>query len=120
QFRKALAYAIDKQQLADTLALGFSPVADSIIAPDQAQYPYIEKSIVKYEYDPRKSIQILDSLGFARGPDGMYRDRAGERLAPIIQTTINDTSSKTTFATVDYWQRVGIAAEATILSPQGV
>jgi peptide/nickel transport system substrate-binding protein len=121
QFRRALVHAIDRQELAETLSAGFSAVAHSIISPDAAEYRAVENSIVKYDYDPRRSIQILEGMGLARGSDGMFRDRNGDRLAPLkIQTTVNDTSTKTTFATVDAWQQVGLPAEGMVLPPQGV
>ena len=117
QFRRALVHAVDRQQLADTLGLGYSSVAHSIFAPDQPQYRFVESSIVRYEYDARRTVQILEGMGLNRGADGTMRDRSGERLEPLkIQTTVNDTSQKTAFATADYWQRVGLPAEVTVLS----
>src|SRR5205807_10570299 len=59
EFRRALVHAIDRQQLSDALGLGYSSVAHSIIAPDQAQYRFVESSIVRYEYDPRRAT-LLD------------------------------------------------------------
>ena len=35
-----------------------------------------------------------------------------------VEFTVNDTSTKTTFAAVDYWQRVGIAGEGVVLTAQ--
>src|SRR5439155_25274806 len=118
RFRRALVHAVDRQQIADELSLRYSPIAHAIIAPDQAQYPQVEKQIVRYDYDPRRAIELIESMGFTRGSDGMFRDSSGEKLAPKIQTTVNDTSTKTTFAAVDYWQRVGIAGEGVVLTAQ--
>jgi hypothetical protein len=57
-------------------------------------------------------------MGLVRAADGTYRDRSGERLEPLrIQTTVNDTSQKTSLATADAWQRIGLPADVTVLSP---
>jgi peptide/nickel transport system substrate-binding protein len=117
QLRRALVYAIDRQQIADELSAGYSPVAHSIIAPDQPQYAFVESSIVRYDYDPRRAVQLIEGLGFTRGPDGMFRDGNGERLTVKIQTTVNDTSQKTTLAAADYWQRIGVTGDTMVLSP---
>ena len=117
QFRRALVHAVDRQQLADTLGAGHSSIAHSIIAPDQAAYRFVESGIARIDYDPRRAAQILEGLGLSRGADGLFRDRSGERLEPLkIQTTVNDTSQKTAFATADFWQRVGLAGDVTVLS----
>lgn len=118
QFRRALAHAVDRQQLADELTLGNSPVAHAIISPDQAQYRAVESSIVRYDFDPRRAIQILEGMGLTRGGDGVFRDASGERPTPKIQTTVNDTSTKTMLATVDYWKQIGLAAEGVVLTAQ--
>ena len=117
QFRRALVHAIDRQQLADTLGAGHSTVAHSIVAPDQAQYRFVESSIARYDHDPRRAVQTLEGMGLARRPDGAFVDSNGERISLKIQTTINDTSQKTAFATADFWQRIGIMGDVTVLSP---
>jgi peptide/nickel transport system substrate-binding protein len=120
RLRRALVYAIDRQALADTVMAGFAPVAHSIISPDQAEFPFVDGSIVRYEYDPARAAQLVEGMGLARGSDGFFRDGAGERLAPKIQTTVNDDSRKAAFAIADAWQRIGVAGEASILPAQGV
>ena len=116
QFRRALVHAIDRQQLSDELGAGHSSVAHSIIAPDQAEHRFVESSIVKYDYDPRRAVQMLEGMGLTRGTDGFFRDPTGERITLKVQTTVNDTSTKTSFATADYWQRIGIGADVMVLS----
>src|SRR5439155_13734489 len=74
QFRRALIQAIDRKQLAETLTAGLAPPADAIIAPTAPEYPAVQSSIVRYSYDPNRSTQILDGMGFTRDPEGMLRD----------------------------------------------
>ena len=47
-FRRALLYALDRQELSDSLQAGFSPVADTLLSPNDPEYPGIESSIAVY------------------------------------------------------------------------
>jgi peptide/nickel transport system substrate-binding protein len=117
QFRRALVHAIDRQQLAETLTAGYAPVAHSIISPEHPEYRGIESSIVKLDYEPRRALQLMESTGLTRGPDGMFRDTSGVPLTLKIQTTVNDTNQKTALATADFWQRVGLTGDVAVISP---
>jgi ABC-type transport system substrate-binding protein len=118
QLRRAIIMAIDRQQLAETLTAGLATVAHSIIAPDQAEYASIEKDIVRYDYDQRRSAQMIESLGFTRGQDGSFRDGAGQPLSVEVRTTTNDANQKATFAIADYLQRAGLTAEPFVIPVQ--
>jgi peptide/nickel transport system substrate-binding protein len=108
QFRRALITAIDRQQLADSLTSGYSSVAHSIIPPDAEAYPAVESSIVRYDYDPRRSIQLLEGLGLARGSDGTFRDSSGRPISMEVRATQNDQNNKTMIAVADGFTRVGL------------
>jgi peptide/nickel transport system substrate-binding protein len=119
RFRRALLHAIDRQQLVDSLQFGLVPVAHSILSPNQAQYKEIEeRNVVRYEYDPRRATQIIEGIGYARGPDGIFRDAANQRLSLEFRTITTDINQRTLLAIADYWQRVGIGVDAVIIPPQ--
>jgi len=118
QFRRALIQAIDRQQLAETLTAGLAPVADAIIGPTAPEHRSIQSSIVRYSYDPNRSMQILESMGFTRDGEGMFRDASGQRLTTEVRTTTNDANQKSAFAVVDSFQRVGVGGEPVIIPPQ--
>src|SRR5439155_16464328 len=67
RFRKALYTAIDRQQLVDELTFGLSTMAESSIHPSEPEYPYVESSIVRYQFDPRAATQPIESLGYRKG-----------------------------------------------------
>jgi peptide/nickel transport system substrate-binding protein len=115
QFRRALVHAVDRQQLADTLAGGYGPVAESIIPPDQVEYPFVEKSIVRYEYDPRRAMQILDGMGLTPGQDGIRRDADGQRLSIQIRASSLDSNQKSMITVADGFNRVGVGTEPTTI-----
>jgi len=112
QFRRALLHAIDRQQLVDVLQYGLTSVADSYLAPHDPDYQDTSGGIVRYPYDPGQTARLIESLGYIRAPDGVYRDPAGQRLAVEIRTTMSDDLQlKVAFASADFWQKAGVAAE---------
>lgn len=119
QFRRALLHAADRQQLVDSLMGGFSSVAHSYVSPDDPAYKELEHRIVRYDYDPRRAAQIIEGLGYSRGPDGVFRDGAGQRLGLEMRTTAGDLLREKVLLTVaDDWQRVGVAADPVIVPRQ--
>lgn len=67
EFRRALSYAIDKQDLVNRILLGYGEPLYSVIPPTYKLWYY--PNVTKYEYNPDKARSILDSLGF-RDTDG--------------------------------------------------
>jgi len=119
RFRRALLHAIDRQELVDSLQYGLVQVAHSILSPNQPRYQEIEeRSVVRYEYDPRRAVQLIEGLGYGRGPDGIFRDAAGQRLSLEYRTITTDINQKTLFAVADYWQRAGVATETVVIPTQ--
>lgn len=60
-FRRAVAYALDRQALMEITTDGLAQVASSIVAPGNAAYsdvPY------PYEYDPGKAKELLTECGY--------------------------------------------------------
>jgi peptide/nickel transport system substrate-binding protein len=118
RFRRALVHATDRRQMAEVLEGGLSGVAESIVPPDQAEYPTVESSIVRYPYDPRRAVQLLEEIGYTRGPDGIARNAAGQRLAVEVNSTRLDGHQKIQFTLADEWPQVGVAVDPVIIPPQ--
>jgi len=113
QFRRALLHAIDRQEMVDTIQYGQSQVTYSYVGPRAPFYREIEPSIGKYEYDPRKAADLVQSLGYSRGADGGLRDSAGQKLSVEIRTTPaeNQSHRKVNLSVGDYWQRIGVGVD---------
>jgi peptide/nickel transport system substrate-binding protein len=119
RFRRALLHAVDRQQIVDVLQAGQSAVAHSYVSPKEADYRAIESSIVRYDYDPRRAMELIESLGYTRGADSGFRDAAGQPLSVEIRTTGgDDLQEKTMFSIADYWQRAGIAVDPVVVPRQ--
>jgi peptide/nickel transport system substrate-binding protein len=62
--KKAIAYAIDKQQLVDIARLGYGTVTDDFIPPAFFGSAYEDPDAVRYEYNVFLANQILDAAGY--------------------------------------------------------
>ena len=59
--RKAISYAIDKQEIIDIVLLGLGEVATGPYKPGTWQY---NSDVVRYEYDPEKAKELLSEAGW--------------------------------------------------------
>jgi peptide/nickel transport system substrate-binding protein len=117
QFRKALALGLDRQQMADTFQAGLSPVGHSYVTPQDPSYRNVESSIVRYDYDPRRAIEMIESLGYRRGADGLFEDRIP---VEVRVGAGDDLTEKSTLSIADDWKRIGIAAEGLVVPAQRI
>lgn len=118
RFKRALLHALDRQQIVDTFLGGLVPVADSFIAPDHPDFRTVDPLVVKYPYDTRRAVQLIDEFGYTRDADGSYRDASGKKLAVEVRTTAHDLREKLIHVLADYWLRVGVATEPMIIPRQ--
>jgi peptide/nickel transport system substrate-binding protein len=116
EMRRALLHAIDRQEMIDTLAFGQSTIAHTFIHDAEADYKAIEPSVVKYPFDPRRSAQLIEELGFRKGSDGFYRDAENQKLSFEVRTGRGTERLLSTVA--DYWQRIGVATDQMVIPPQ--
>jgi peptide/nickel transport system substrate-binding protein len=115
RFRRALLHALDRQQLADFVFSGHGSIAHSYVDPSMPHYNVVEPLIVKYEYDLRRTAQIIEEIGYSKRGDGFYYDSAGQKLQFLLQAPIqNDIHPKTVPAVADMWQRAGFTVDQTL------
>jgi len=62
--KKAIAYAIDKQQLVDIVRLGYGTATESFIPPEFFGPAYADPAAVTYEYNVFLANQMLDAAGY--------------------------------------------------------
>jgi peptide/nickel transport system substrate-binding protein len=103
--RQAIAYAINRKGLVDSLLGGHGVVLDVPISP--ASWALAPKDQINtYPYDPEKAKKMLDDAGYKVGPDGFRTDKNGkpltislsyptgnkvrEKSAPIILQNLKD------------------------------
>ena len=118
-FRRALLHAIDRQLLVDTLQNGLSQVAHTNFTPEQPEFKDIQGSLVRYDFDARRAAQLIEGLGYARGPDGMFRDAAGAPLGVELRSTPGrEVNEKTTLVVADHWRAVGVGVDVVVIPLQ--
>ena len=119
QYRQALFHAINRQEMVDSLVPGgVSSVANSVLLPSEPLFSAGEAAAVTYPYDPGRATDMIQQLGYTKGPDGMFRDGAGQPLTIQIQATDGAQNTKPSFAVADYWKQVGVAADVDVVPIQ--
>lgn len=77
EFRQALVYAIDRQEIIDKGHQGFgSPGSPGMLSPDHEFYT---PEAYQYAYDLSKTESLLKGLGYTKGSDGFFA-KEGKRL----------------------------------------
>lgn len=79
--RRAAAHAIDKEALNQGLIEGLGKPADTLVQPHVEYFPDVERAIVKYPYDLRRTEQLLNEVGYSKGGDGFYASPTAGRFA---------------------------------------
>jgi peptide/nickel transport system substrate-binding protein len=118
-FRVALSYAIDREEINEVCYLGLAVPRQATVLPD---CPYYEEDLemMYAEYDPRTANELLDKIGLDK------RNAEGYRLRPdgkVLEMTIITTASTLYGPWPDvadlvsrYWRAVGIKTEYDALS----
>jgi peptide/nickel transport system substrate-binding protein len=120
RLRRALLHGLNRQAIVDAFMGGLVPIAHSIVTPQEREYRDIEQRIVRYDFDPRRAVELLDGLGLSKAPDGMYRDASGRRLSIEILTRSDPLREKLQQVIIDDWQRVGVFSEPALRAEQRI
>lgn len=78
--RRAIAHATNKQAINEVVFEGHGRIADTRVEPRVDYFPLVDRAITKYPYDLRRSEQLMNEAGYAKGPDGVYVSPAGVRF----------------------------------------
>lgn len=113
QFRQALAYAINKERIIQLALQGFGEIASSGQLPMSSKWR--PKDLEEITYNVSKAREILRTLGFVEGSDGMFRYPNGSMLSlKIIHT--GGLASNAVALIIQDWRRAGIDASEEMLT----
>jgi peptide/nickel transport system substrate-binding protein len=115
--RRALASAMDKQLINQTLFGGKGITSDSLIYPTLDYYLQVEKAVAKYPYDVRRAEQLMQDAGFARDAEGFWTSSSESRLnfeVRNIQSAQNDAERS---IIADNWRRAGFEVTEDVFTP---
>lgn len=109
RIRQALLMAIDREQIARRLFDGRQAISDTGVNPLDAMH---DPAAPRWSFDPARAAALLDEAGWAaRGPDGIRRNAAGEKLALDFMTTAGNRSREQVQQILaSMWKQAGIEA----------
>lgn len=103
--RKALATAIDKEQLINSLFEGKQQAAIHFMTPKD---PWYSNAVTTYRYSKRQASKILEDSGWKEGKDG-YRYKDGKKLSLNFKTTAgNKVREAVQVYLQNQWKQVGV------------
>jgi peptide/nickel transport system substrate-binding protein len=113
--RKALSHASDLEAVVQGLYEGVGQAPSTFVSRAEPYYADVDRAIIKYPYDPRRTEQYLQEAGLRRDREGFFVSRGGDRFAPDYRTTANVLTSKANAIVVDGWRRMGVDAQMSTL-----
>jgi peptide/nickel transport system substrate-binding protein len=91
--RKALAYALDRQQLVDLCLASYGKPGSVLLPPSFGMYQAHIPADQQFNDNPAKASSILDAAGYAMGSGGIRNDKQGNPLSfrlICVETTDED------------------------------
>jgi peptide/nickel transport system substrate-binding protein len=106
--RKALVYAINREELVNALFEGKQEVAISSLSPMDPWFTKDPKKIVLYPYSPKDAAKLLDQAGWKLEGDG-FRHKNGKKLSLTFSTTAGNKSRENVQVFLQsQWKSVGV------------
>jgi peptide/nickel transport system substrate-binding protein len=113
--RRALTHTADKQGLQEALFEGEGINAETLISPNAAFFPEVERAIVKYPYEPRRAGELMNEVGFARGGDGLYSSPTEGRFNFEIRVNQAAQYEREMSILAAGWRDVGFEVRESVL-----
>ncbi len=86
RFRKALAYAINQQEIIDKAHRGFGfPSSFGLLSPD---HPFYNPDTPKYPHEPKRAEEILTSLGYEKNTGGYFEKNGAPLKLEVLVSNI--------------------------------
>lgn len=114
--RRALAYGIDAQLANEVLNNNKGLITHSLTSPGVSFYSQVEPSLTKYPYDPRRSEQLMQEAGFARGADGFFVGADGTPFRLGVWSSSGSKNEQENAVIVDGLRKSGFDANRNIFS----
>ena len=107
QVRQALNLAVDRQTIAEQL---YGPTGQAtthfLVAPEPFKSPHTE-----FTYDLEAAAALLDQAGWADTNGNGTRDKAGQEMQLVFQTSVNPLRQKTQEIVKQSFEQIGIGVE---------
>ena len=112
----AMSHAIDREQINELVYQGLSP-GPTQAGPTEASLFYDEELKTQYlEYNPERSVELLEEMGLTRGSDGFFDYANGDDLSvPFLISGGDENFEAVAELVVDSLNDVGIKANTRVL-----
>ena len=119
EFRQAIAFAVDRNAIVNTLYLGAAvPIYGPVTPGNRTWY---SDTAPAYPYDLARAQALLAGLGLAdRNGDGMLEDQAGHAVRFSIISQAGHLRGRTATMIQSQLKKVGIAVDVVELDPQSI
>jgi peptide/nickel transport system substrate-binding protein len=112
--RRALAYAIDRDQLVEVLLEDSMPVLQSLLRPSQLGY---SPTYERYAHDPQRARDILEDAGWEPGADGIYTKDGRPLEIPMSTLSGDELRQAEARLMADQAREAGIAIDVRSRTP---
>ena len=109
--RRAVAHAIDKQAVNEGVFNGQGFPVDTFMSPRMPYFAELDRALMKYPYDPRRTAELMAEAGFHMGPDSMLAGPTGEHFKPDFWVTAGAQYERHQAIIMESWKRAGIDSE---------
>lgn len=118
QLRVAFEYAIDRQRIVDTALNGYGTIGATIVPATTGKWHDSSQKPLPFDID--KANQILDSLGYKKGSNGI-RVANGEPMSyeVIVPSSRADVLTPTFRVIQGDFKQIGVELKEKVLDPNG-
>jgi peptide/nickel transport system substrate-binding protein len=119
EFRQAIAYAIDRDAIVNTIYLGAAVPIDGPVTSGNATW--YSDAAPKYPRDPARAKTLLAGLGLTdRNADGMLDDASGKPVQFSIITQAGNIRERVATMVQEQLRQAGIKVDIVGLDPQSI
>jgi len=113
--RRALAHSLDRQAINDGVFNGRGIMIETLVPPNASFFSELERTIMRYPYDPRRSEQLMNEVGFTKDREGFFADTSGARFVLDFERNMESDRQRMQLIMIDTWQRAGFQVRAATI-----
>lgn len=106
--RQALAYALDKQTIVDTVYGETATVANDIFPDNHWSH---NPDVTVYEYNPEKAMALLEEAGYTMNDSTGFYEKDGETLHLTYDMSTSTDGRQVAALIQQYWKAIGVEME---------
>ena len=116
-FRQAVAYALDRETMKNSIYRGLGAIQHSPIWVESPFYLSPEEGLKTYNYNLEKAKQLLLDAGFQYNPQGQLLDGDGNRVRFILSVKAEEKTRVDTAVQIQQnLENIGIRADLQVLN----